>query len=482
MSRVVTVQEAAAHINDNDTLAISGMLFIAGCEPFYEALEERFLQTGKPSNLTMFAATSIGARYNFDAGWPPDQGNRLAHHGLVKRVITSHYGTMPLMQNLINECSTEGYLLPQGTFSQIISAAARRIPRTLTKMGLHTFVDPRYGGGKLNDACNYEFCELTEIDGEEFLSYKTIYPDVCIIRGTTVDKNGNITFEEECSEFDALQMAMATKNNGGTVIVQVKRQSEERANPALVKLPERLVDYVYIYPRQSLRLMGRYDPKMNGMATADAEDLCKAAEKVSKENRAILERACKELRPGAVVNLGVGMPHSIAVTARRLGMDHGVTFTNEVGIWGGHADPAAFGLNFNTDCLMSQGDIQNFYEGGGLDISFAGALEVDARGNVNVMRSGMRIFGIGGFNSITANAGTVVFCLNFFGKDGKCKIVDDVEYINYNAVHKPTYQRAMYITDRCTFALENGLLKLQEIYPNYSTEDVLPYLPKNILI
>ena len=481
MCKVVTVHEAVTHINDNDILAISGMLFVAGCEPFYEALESRFLSQAHPQKLTLYAASSIGSPYV--PGWPPDMANRLAHKGLVSKIITSLYSTMPSFHESIHNDDIEAYLVPQGTFSQIVASAARRIPYTITQVGLHTYVDPRCQGGKLNDVSREDLCEVVSIGNEEFLSYKTIYPNVCIIRGTSVDRNGNITFEEECGEFDALQMAMATKNNNGTVIVQVKKQIEGRSDPQLVRLPSALVDFVYVYPNQSLTLFGKYDPRMNGADwTDDAyfEQTASYLTALSENNRDIIYRACAELKSGYVVNLGIGTPYPIGLISKQVGIKD-VHFTNEIGLFGGYGNFRTFGLNFNTDMMMSQGAIKNFYEGGGLDISFAGALEVDIYGCVNVLRTENRLFGIGGFNSITHNAKEVVFCFDFLDKYGKCKIVDAVRCINYTPHYKPDYQKVLYITERCVLELQDGVLVITEINPKYDLEkDILPYLNPEI--
>ena len=79
-NKVVSPAEAVAIIRDRDTVACSGFVGTGTPDELIVALEKRFLETGSPKDLTLLFAAAPGDG--------KDRGlNRLAHEGLVKRVV-----------------------------------------------------------------------------------------------------------------------------------------------------------------------------------------------------------------------------------------------------------------------------------------------------------------------------------------------------------------------------------------------------------
>jgi len=506
MAKVVSVEEAVSHIQNGDLLAVNGMMWVGGSKQFYRALEARFLETGSPKDLTLFSSCGIG--HTMASGTTPELANRLAHPGMVKKIITSHVQSFVDFLPMISANQIEAYIISQGTISEMFHSAARRSVGTFTKIGLKTHADPRYQGGSLNEISKDKICELVNFGGEEYLFYKNIYPNVCLIRGTTADAGGNITFEHEAAIYDPLATVQAVKNNGGIVIVQVERVNGGYANPQLVKIPGRLVDYVYVDSEQMQTANVVYNGIYSGeiRAPMDTIDSSITADTKSASDRplavrTITRRAALEIKKGNIVNLGIGMATSIGLDACEMNVikPDDITFTIELGLFGGvPAGSASFGATLNPDAIYDQAAQFEYYEGGGLDITFVGALEVDQHGNVNVIQSGKKAIGVGGFNYVTATPKTVVYCTKFMSKSGYTKnedgwfvpynggfqkVVKDVEYINFNGeIATTNKQRALYITERCVFELIGGELVLTEVSPFVDLQkdvlDLLPFQPK----
>jgi Acyl CoA:acetate/3-ketoacid CoA transferase len=174
-----------------------------------------------------------------------------------------------------------------------------------------------------------------------------------------------------------------------------------------------------------------------------------------------------------------------------------ITFTIELGVFGGvPAGGKDFGVTINPDSIYDQNSQFEFYEGGGLDKTFVGALELDQYGNNNVVKKGNKIIGVGGFNYVTQMAKCVVFCTKFMSKSGynktenrltpfsggAKKFVPMVENITYNGeIARKNKQKALYITERCVFeSNENGIV-LTEVSPYVDMQkdilDLLDFTP-----
>jgi len=188
-NKIVSADEAVLLISDNATVATGGFVGTGFPEELAIALENRFCKQQTPRNLTLIYAAGQG-----DGG---ERGlNHLGYEGLVGRVIGGHWGLAPKLQKLALDEKILGYNLPQGVISHMYRDIAAGKPRTITSIGLETFVDPRLGGGKINRTTIEDIVELVEFDGHKYLAYKTLPVHVALLRGTTADTDGNITMEK----------------------------------------------------------------------------------------------------------------------------------------------------------------------------------------------------------------------------------------------------------------------------------------------
>ncbi|MDO5713324.1 MAG: acyl CoA:acetate/3-ketoacid CoA transferase [Tissierellia bacterium] len=483
----LTAEEAVKRIDDGATIATGGFVCVNVPEEVEEKLGERFLNEGHPKDLTLYYAAGQGDGKDRSL-------NHLGHEGMIKRVVGGHWNLVPQMGKMALENKIEAYNLPQGVITHMYRDAASRKPGTYTKVGLKTFVDPDLDGGKLNDISKEDIVTKINLAGEDFLFYKTPKLDVVLLRGTYADELGNISMEHEGAILDATTMATACRNNGGLVIVQVKEVVEEGSlDPKLVKIPNTLVDIVVPTSDVEKYHQQAFDHTFSPYFSGQHRTVLGSMEPMALNNRKVIgRRGAMMMKSDWVVNLGIGIPEAVGSVVNEEGEGHKMTLTVESGIHGGvPAGGGEFGMAINPYIIFDQDKQFDFYDGGGLDITYLGLAQCDKKGNINVSKFGPRIAGCGGFINISQNTKNVVFCGTFTAGglkqnigDGKLEItqegkmkkfVEEVEQVTFSAEYaNETGQNVFYITERAVFKLTPKGLLLLEIAPGMDLQkDIL---------
>ena len=478
MFTIMEPAQAAELIQDGAVIGLNSFVGTANPEKLHDAITERFRATGHPRNLTLVSSAGFGL---FD----PERGaENYIREGAVGRIICGHFGAMPSTKKLVLEDRFEAYNLPLGPMSHAMRAQAGGHDSYITKVGLGIFADPRIEGPGLNRISRDDtLVRVVEVEGEEYLRYRLPAFDIALIKATSVDAKGNISFEGEYSTIDALSIAQLTRRNGGRVIVQVDRVRSDFSRPRDIILPAVLVDVVVVCePERDNEAFGTLSGDIHVPAThmqywyhrLEKENAKSGKLRAGCEADIIGRRAAKELRRGDIINIGVGIPEKVSKYAAAAGILQDLTLSVESGGTGGL--PA-----------------------GGLDACFMGALEMDRFGNVNAHRGADQASGIGGFGNITAATKKVVFCFTFNTKglqvteeDGEVrirqegaipKIVDKVRSISFSGPRAvQNGQQVLYVTERCVFALRPEGLALLEVYPGIDKRrDILARLPFPVL-
>lgn len=485
MAKFITAAEAAEFFNDGDYVASSSFALAGWAEEIALALEERFLKTGHPRDLTHIHAGGAG---NFQGRG----GGVWAHEGMTKRYIISHAGSEPQVMEHIASNKCEAYNFPLGVILQLYNDIARRGPGVFSKAGLRTFIDPRFDGGAFNQKTREaeKLIDVIELNGEEWLWYKPFPVNVAFLRATSADENGNITNEKEGPNLELLPIAQAAKACGGIVIVQVERIVKSGTmHPKQVKVPGIIVDYIVVAEKPQMQTMTTlYNPSFSGEVKVPMKTIPPMPLGTDK---IICRRAAMEVRPGAI-SLGIGIPQGVASIIAEEKADSQVTLMSESGSIGGIPGVGGdFGSHWNAEASIEQPAHFNYYDGGGLDIAVFGLAETDPEGNCNASVFNGKVFGVGGFINVATNAKKTIMAGTFTAaglkvktgdgtltieQEGKFKkFLNKVAQISFSGPYaREIGQGVMFITERAVLELTKDGLVLTEIAPGVDLQkDIL---------
>jgi acyl CoA:acetate/3-ketoacid CoA transferase len=480
----LTAEQAAVLIPDDAVVTVSSSSGLGCPDLMLKAIGERFETSGHPRNITTLHPIAAGDMSGIKGI------DHIARKGLLKRVIAGSYPSgpstaePPLIWQMLGANEVAAYNIPSGIMFDMHREAAAKRPGVLTKVGLDTFVDPDREGCAMNALAAAEpIVRKVEFDGEQWLYFRSIAPQIAIIRATTADERGNLTYEHEGAYLGGMDQALAAHNNGGIVIAQVKRITKDGSlRPHDVRVPGVLVDYIVVDPDQMQTTQTAYDPAISGEIFRPLDSFRVPAFDIQK---VIARRVAMELEAGSAVNLGFGISANVPRILLEEGRHGDVTWVIEQGPVGGiPLLDFAFGCASNAEAFVPSPYQFTYFQGGGFDASLLSFLEIDKTGSVNVSRLGFRphvTAGAGGFVDITCRAKKIVFSGMFnagaklaveggrlvIEKEGKIKkLVEAVDHVTFSgrrAVEQG--QDVTYVTERCVMKLTPAGLVVTEVAP-----------------
>jgi len=493
MSKIKTAAQAVELIKDGAMIAVNSSSGLCCPDAVLKALGERFVAQGQPKALTMIHPIAAGDMFGTLGV------DHIAKPGMVVRIIGGSYpsgpttAAAPLIWQMILAEQVEAYNVPSGIVFDMLREGAAKRPGVLTKVGMDTFVDPDQEGCAMNASAKAKpLVRHVDFMGEDWLHFPALQPDVAIIRASTADENGNLTYEQEGATLGAMEMALAARNSGGLVIAQVRRIAQNGSlRPHDVRVPGILVDVIVEAPDQLQTTATAYDPAISGevfrpLNTFQLPDFNPA--------KVIARRVAQELQSGWAVNIGFGISANVPRIVLEEGHHGKVTWVIEQGAVGGiPLLDFKFGCASNAEAFVASPHQFCYFQAGGFDCSLLSFLEIDAEGSVNVSRLSAtphRTAGAGGFVDITARARKIVFSGNFnagakmhleggrlvIDKEGRVpKFVPKVDQVSFSGRRaRAQGQDITYVTERCVIRLEADGLVVTEIAPGVDLQrDIL---------
>ncbi|MGI6071982.1 MAG: CoA transferase subunit A [Lachnospiraceae bacterium] len=222
--KMITAAEAAAMVKDGSSVMIGGFMANGTPEILMDALVER-----DAKNLTVICNDGgFGPTFDeagVETAAPTGCGKLIKNHS-VKKLIATHIGLNRQVAEQMNSGELEVELVPQGSMAEKIRAGGAGLGGVLTATGVGTEV----AEGK----------ETLVIEGKEYLLEMPLRADFALLRGSIVDKKGNVFYKGTTKNF---QQVMATAAD--TVIVAAEKIVEVgELEPDYIQTPYIFVDYI----------------------------------------------------------------------------------------------------------------------------------------------------------------------------------------------------------------------------------------------
>ena len=505
MSKIVTAQQAVSTISSGSTVASAGVIGWVTPDSVLAALGQRFADTASPSDLTFYFPCGTGDAMGIKGM------DHVAQEGLMKRIVSGSFinpvdpttGERPQLMRLIRENKIEAYSWPIGASMHWLREVARKSPGYITRVGLGTYADPRHGGGKFTQRAQGDLIRVISIDGEELLYYPTWPIDVAILRASSADEHGNLSWEDEPLLTANVALALAAKASGGKVIAQVRRIVDHNARTAAeVRLPGVYVDKVVVDSDMMMTTDVPFEPAYYSGKRLDVASL--QAPPFSAD-RIIANRIAPEVRENELAIFGFGAATDVPLVMVEQGLLHNSNLadypaTTEHGAYGGIVMPGwQFSANINPDAILDGVTQFDAIDGGLCPFTALSFAEFDEDGVVNVSKFGSANPGAGGFIDIAQNAKRLIFAGTFTTGGLKCAVEDGQLSIEREGKVKKfvkqaasiTYrvregvamrgQEAMIVTERAVFRVREDGLELIEIAPGIDLQtqvlDLMDFAP-----
>lgn len=214
MIKAATTAQIEDLLHDGMTIMIGGFMATGAPERLIDLLIKKDIK-----DITLIST---------DTGSPGRGSSRLIAEKRVKKLYASHIGTNPETGKQMNEGTLEVELVPQGTLAERIRSAGAGLGGVLTPTGLGTIVA--------------ENKRVIEVDGKQYLLEMPLKADLALIRGSKVDRRGNVFYSKTTQNFNPL-MATAAQ----TVVVEPEQIVElGDIEPEAVHTPSLYVDYILV--------------------------------------------------------------------------------------------------------------------------------------------------------------------------------------------------------------------------------------------